>query len=264
MAISIWGTVLNRQTLNVWEILGLGFISIIIALVVNTPAIASTKRRLFDISELKKYKNSQINDLKKYKSSVKIVAIPILWGKLSEVLVQEKENLKKLFPKNGGNYDVNLFVFIWADDSYRIVSHTESPHARVKTISLAKDEGIVGLAVRDKSPRIGKIRETVGVATVFGPSGEEVQGQMTLTRENRDRCRQDVKWIYASPVFELKPDTPYNDKVIGVLTLDAYHDEAIGVIATQKFKDVFESALGKMSLIVLAALAFEVDATQGG
>lgn len=253
VAISIWGTVLNRQPLNFWEILGLGVISFIIALVVNTLAIASIKQRLSEISELEKYKNS-----------VRGVAVPILWGKLSEVLVQEKDHLKALFPKNEGNYDINLYAFTWIGGSYRIVSHTESPHARVKTISLAKDEGIVGLAIRDKSPRIGKIGETVGVAKIFDPNGDEVQEQMTLTKENRDRCRQDVRWIYASPVFELKADTPYNDKIIGVLTLDAYHDKAIVVIATQLFNDVFERALGNMSPILQAALAFELGSTQGG
>jgi hypothetical protein len=154
---------------------------------------------------------------------------------------------------------LDVFVFTPIGGVHRILASTVEASATVRTIALEHDEGIVGFTFDLKAPVVASIEGAIG--GISSRSHEVIGEQRSLRETNRHKVDPNLKWIYATPIFDAPPGVPYSDKVIGILSVDSSSESAGQRFFEQSFQKDIEAIASNVApyLAVLQQLMTRPD-----
>lgn len=215
---------------KVLAIIGLVTLSIVVSCATNYIAfdrLRGTEKRLSETETLYRTLESRIRAL-------------VLTG-LEDVLkirVRDPQLPKDKLP-------LKFYVFTEIDGLYRVVASTVERDAQVRRLELEPDEGVVGVTVENKISGLARISD--GEGDVFDRSGRVITQQRRLRDVNAGKVDVDLKWIYTLPIFEKSQDTPWSNRIIGVLTVDSSDDQGGNLFKDVNFQAAVEAIASDVS-----------------
>ena len=200
-----------------FAIAGLVTISLGGGLLVNAASIASARHLSNDLRETSRLYNSLTTRLS-----------PLLYNGLEDLLQRRTQDQKLL---------ANCYATIVApvDGLYRVVATTFPSNHPIRQIQLAHDEGFVGFISTRKVP--GYSRAAFAGADVFDCATAEVIGQRGAMRDiNKAALGRAGAWVYQHPIFENAAATPWSNRVVGMLVINALNSDADQVFRNFDFQ----------------------------
>jgi len=169
---------------------------------------------------------------------------PLLYSGIDDILRRRKKTLK-----SGG--DLDFVVNVPMNDIYRIVGATLPAEHPTRQMSSKLREGARGFIAERKVAgyvRVSRLDQPKqGNRTVFDRAGR-VLGEVPPVRDAITwNTPADVKWLYFRPILEKSTETPWSNRVVGIVTVYASADDADSLFKTMKFQRLVDSVATELS-----------------
>lgn len=148
---------------------------------------------------------------------------PLLLQGLEEMLKRIANAISERLSDELDGENPSFFIFMKADtDRWVVAASNVDKAALVRRIALSDDEGIVGFTsnVRARLLANGPVSQEL-----FDHRDNRNLGKQTPLRpDNLAKCDRGVAWIFAEPIFVTVEGKPWDQTVIGVLTVDSKNE----------------------------------------
>lgn len=135
---------------------------------------------------------------------------------------------------------LELHVFLRIDGHYRIVASSAEAYSNVRRLKLAENEGLIPLVFARNTAVVARLEDDFR-AKLLNPHGREIADQPPLRDSNAEKCNPDVRWIYATPIFDTLKHRPWSDRCLGVLSVDGLHSASGDIFLKPEFRDLVEA-----------------------
>lgn len=141
--------------------------------------------------------------------------------------------------------EIELHVFVPSDGVYRVIASSTERTAPVRKIKLKPAEGLVAMAYEKKNPLI-VLLDGDDPGTLWSRKGQRLGAQPPLRDENLDRCHSRLRWVYATPIYDVPDGVFETARPLGVLTVDGLNTESGELYFEPEFQDTIESVAAQL------------------
>jgi hypothetical protein len=238
--LTFWDVLVPERTKpDFLKILGLGALAALTASFTMAPAILSVRKQSGESKRLRALRER---------------LRPTLYFGMGEVVNRWAELLLPGVKfKNVGGLDpaleLELHVFLKIDGHYRIVASSSEESSNVRRLELMENEGMIHTVYQRNTAVVAVVQSDSSVK-LFSANGREIGDQPSLRPKNADKCNPDLKWVYATPIFD--STHPYSDKTLGVFTIDGLNSASDELYFKTEFRRLVESVALQLASYVSA------------
>lgn len=220
----------DNDPLSWLAILGMGTLSVITGILSTLPAILSAQAS---------------SSARKEHDALKDRLAPTLFAGMEEIVDRWSTFLLPGLQLDADievddGLQLELHVFLRIDGHYRIVASSAEPYSNVRRLKLAENEGLIHLVFARNTAVVARLEEDFR-AKLLNPHGKEIADQPPLRDTNAEKCNPDVRWIYATPIFDTLKHRPWSDRCLGVLSVDGLHSASGNIFLKPEFRDLVEA-----------------------
>lgn len=191
------------------DLVGLGALAVVTGLFTMLPAILSARRQAAESGRHRALRDRLAPTL--YAGMEEVV------GRWAELFLAGVQVDRKVWVDPA--LAVELHVFLKIDGHYRIVASSSDEASNVRRLELAESEGMIHAVYRRNTAVVARVHPDFS-AKLFSRNGREIGAQPPLRPKNADKCSPDLRWVYATPIFDQRGSHPYSNRALGVLAVD--------------------------------------------
>jgi hypothetical protein len=170
---------------------------------------------------------------------------PLLFRGIEDVLQRREKTLKS-------SGDLNLLVNAPIDGYHRVVGATYPAEDPIRQHHVKFGEGTRGFLADRKVAGYARTSglgqpKVVGNRPIFDRTGEILGEIPPLSEAERWKTHFGEKWLYCRPIFEKSTETPWSNRLVGILSVHSSADDADSLFKTEEFQHLVDSIASEVS-----------------
>ncbi len=170
---------------------------------------------------------------------------PLLYSGIGDALHRREKGLKS-------SGDLNFLVYAPIDGYHRVVGATYPAEDPIRQHHVKFGEGTRGFLADRKvagyarSSGLGQPK-VKGNRPIFDRTGEILGEIPPLSEAERWKTHFGEKWLYCRPIFEKSTETPWSNRLVGILSVHSSADDADSLFKTEEFQHLVDSIGSEVS-----------------
>ncbi len=170
---------------------------------------------------------------------------PLLFRGIEDALHRWKKGLKS-------SGDLNFLVSAPINGLYQVVGATYPAEDPIRQHDTKFGEGTRGFLADRKVAGYARTSglgqpKVKGNRPIFDRTGEILGEIPPLSEASRWKTHAGEKWLYGRPIFEKSTETPWSNRLVGILTVHSSADDADSYFKTEEFQNLVNSIASEVS-----------------